>query len=182
MHRVFTAALAVAAAAIAGGARADHHLADVEEGPACKYCGMDRAKFASSRMVVEYDDGSKLAACSLHCVAVDLAGQYDKIPVAIRVADLETHELLDAEKAVWVLGGSRPGVMSKRAKWAFADRARARAFVKASGGKIVGFEEAMKAAYGDMYEDSRSIRERRRAKRAASSPAQPAAHPAGHAH
>lgn len=146
---------------------ADHHMGDVKEGPACKYCGMDRAKFAASRMVVEFDDGTKLHACSLHCVAVDLALQIDRTPVAIRVADVNTQELLDAEKAYWVVGGNRPGVMSKRGKWALGEKAAAKAFVKQEGGLIVTFEDAMKAAYEDMYQDTRMIRERRKAKRAA---------------
>lgn len=146
---------------------ADHHLGDVKEGPSCKYCGMDRAKFATSRMVVEFDDGTKLHACSLHCVAVDLALQIDRTPVAIRVADVNSQELLDAEKAYWVVGGKRPGVMTKRGKWAFGEKAAAKAFVKQEGGLIATFEDAMKAAYEDMYQDTRMIRERRKAKRAA---------------
>lgn len=158
---------------------ADHHLGDVKEGPSCKYCGMDRAKFAASRMVVEFDDGTKLHACSLHCVAVDLALQIDRTPVAIRVADVNTQELLDAEKAYWVVGGKRPGVMSKRGKWALGEKAAAKAFVKQEGGLIVTFEDAMKAAYEDMYQDTRMIRERRKAKRAAKAAAAPAAPPAG---
>lgn len=161
------AALAVASLlSLPGAARADHHLADTKEAPSCRYCGMDRAKFASSRMVVEYDDGSKVAACSLHCVAVDLANQIDKTPTALKVADFGTHALVDAEQAVWVLGGSRPGVMTRRAKWAFADRAAAEAFVKESGGTLVSFEDAVKAAYEDMYQDSRMIREKRKAMKA----------------
>jgi nitrous oxide reductase accessory protein NosL len=167
------AALAAALLALAGVARADHHMADVKDGPSCKYCGMDRAKFASSRMVVTYDDGSKLAACSLHCVAVDLALQIDKTPAAIQVADMNGQVLLDAERAVWVLGGTKPGVMTKRAKWAFADRAAADAFVKANGGAIVSFEDAIKASYEDMYQDNRMIREKRKAMKAK----QPAAAP-----
>jgi nitrous oxide reductase accessory protein NosL len=179
-----SAAVVAALLAVAGVARADHHMADVKEGPSCRYCGMDRAKFASSRMVISYDDGSKLSACSLHCVAVDLANQIDKTPSAIQVADLNTHALLDAEKAVWVLGGSKPGVMTKRAKWAFADRAAADAFVKANGGAIVSFEDALEASYVDMYQDARMIREKRKAMKAK----QPAAAPEkaekapGHAH
>jgi nitrous oxide reductase accessory protein NosL len=179
------ALLAFAAAPLAGPARADHHLADTKDDPSCRFCGMDRKQFASSRMLVEYDDGTKLAACSLHCVAVDLAGQYDKLPKAIRVGDLDTQELIDAEQAVWVVGGSKPGVMTRRAKWAFADKARAEAFVKANGGTIASFEDAMKAAYEDMYADGKMIREKRKARRAAQPPADPkapAAHPAGHAH
>lgn len=147
-------------------ARAQQHLADVQEHAACKYCGMDRAKFASSRMLVEYDDGSKLGACSLHCVAVDLALQIDKTPTSIQVADMNTQVLVDAEKAVWVLGGKKPGVMTKRGKWAFAERSAAQAFVKENGGKIVPFEAAMRASYEDMYEDGKMIREKRKAMRA----------------
>jgi len=179
--------VAFAAAALmllpTAGARADHHLADVKAGPSCKYCGMDRAKFASSRMMVEFDDGTSLHTCSLHCTAVDLAVQIDRTPVAILVADAGTKALVDAEKAIWVLGGSKPGVMTKRGKWAFAERGAADAFVKANGGAIVSFEDAMKAAYEDMYQDTRMIRERRRAMRAAGPPA-PAStpSPAHHAH
>ncbi len=185
MNRVLAAA-ASALLCVATAARADHHLADVKDGPTCKYCGMDRARFAASRMVVEYDDGSKLSACSLHCVAVDLAVQLDKTPAAIKVADHGTQALVDAEKAVWVLGGSKPGVMTKRAKWAFGDRAAADAFVKENGGTLVSFDEAVKAAYEDLYQDSKMIREKRKAMKAAKQPAAaPAEKPAekgGHAH
>src|SRR5512147_1541446 len=46
---------------------------DGRQAPACQYCGMELLKFAHSRMVVDYDDGSSVAVCSLHCAAVDLA-------------------------------------------------------------------------------------------------------------
>ncbi len=184
MNRLFAAAVS-ALLLVSGAARADHHLGDVKDGPSCRYCGMDRAKFASSRMVVEYDDGSKLSACSLHCVAVDLANQIDKTPVAIKVADLNTQALVDAEKAVWVVGGSKPGVMTKRAKWAFAEKAAADAFVKENGGTVVSFEDAVKAAYEDLYLDNKMIREKRKAMKAAKQPAAAPAKPAempAHAH
>jgi nitrous oxide reductase accessory protein NosL len=121
-----------------------------------------------------------MAACSLHCVAVDLAVEIDRTPVAIRVADMGTQQLVDAETAAWVVGGTRPGVMTRRGKWAFAGRAAAEAFAKENGGAVVSFEEAMKAAYEDMYQDTKAIREKRRAMRSK----QPAAaeRPAGHAH
>jgi copper chaperone NosL len=181
--------LAVAALLLpASVALADHHLGDVKAGPSCKYCGMDRAKYAPSRMVVEFDDGTKLHACSLHCTAVDLATQIDRTPVAIQVADFGTQALVDAEKAIWVLGGSKPGVMTKRGKWAFSEKGAADAFVKENGGAIVSFDDAMKAAYEDMYQDTKMIRERRKAKRAAGQPVpvpasapSPAPAPAGRA-
>jgi nitrous oxide reductase accessory protein NosL len=138
---------------------------DVGKHPNCKYCGMDRKMFAHSRMLLVYDDGSELGSCSLHCVAVDLALNIDKAPKTIQVADFNTQNLIDAEKAVWVLGGEKPGVMSKRAKWAFENQTDAEAFIKANGGNLADFEAAIKAAYEDMYTDTKMIRERRQAKR-----------------
>ena len=38
---------------------------DVQKEPSCRYCGMDRAKFAHTRMLVTYDDGTVLGTCSI---------------------------------------------------------------------------------------------------------------------
>ncbi len=135
---------------------------DVKASPSCRHCGMDREKFASSRMVVRYDDGSSVGTCSIHCAAIELVTSLDKAPVALEVADMGSKGLLDAEKATWVLGGSRPGVMTKRAKWAFAEKAAAEAFAKEVGGTLATFEEALKAAYEDLYLDTKMIREKRK--------------------
>ena len=138
---------------------------DIQQAPACKYCGMDRQAFAHSRMHIEYDDGTHEGFCSIHCAAVDLAVNIDKIPKALFVGDYKTKDLIDAEQAVWVIGGSKPGVMTKRAKWAFKTKGDAEAFIKEFGGSYATFEEAMKASYDDMYQDSKMIREKRAMKR-----------------
>lgn len=143
-----------------GETREDIHLQKQ-----CKYCGMDREKFDFSRMLIDYDDGSSVAFCSIHCAAVDLANNIDKTPKAIKVGDLSTKDLIDAESAAWVIGGSKPGVMSKRGKWAFAKKEDAENFIKSNGGTLADFEAAMKAAYEDMYSDTKMIREKRRANR-----------------
>jgi nitrous oxide reductase accessory protein NosL len=182
------AALAVALAFTLAGAppraAAAEPPADVRAAPSCRYCGMDREKFAHSRMVVEYEDGTSVGLCSLHCAALELAVSIERTPRSIQVADHGTRLLVDAEKAVWVLGGSVPGVMTARAKWAFADRAAADAFVKANGGTVATFEDAMRATYEDMYRDSKAIREKRRLMRARHPQPAPAAHepPGAHAH
>ena len=142
-----------------------HEMEDVKKAASCPHCGMDRAKFAQSRMVVEYEDGSSVGTCSMHCTAVDLANSLDKAPKAIRVGDAGTKKLLDAEKAYWVVGGNKPGVMTKRAKWAFETQEAAAAFAKENGGALATFEEAMKASYEDMYTDTKMIRERRKERR-----------------
>ena len=77
------------------------------------------------------------------------------------VADYNKKNLIDAEKASWVIGGKIPGVMTKTAKWAFADKKDAEAFIKENGGKLANFEDAMKATYDDMYNDTKMIREKR---------------------
>jgi nitrous oxide reductase accessory protein NosL len=153
--------LILAALLVLPAAEATRAQEDVKQSPSCKYCGMDREKFAATRMVVEYDDGTTVGLCSIHCAAVDLANHIDKAPKVIWVADLSTRTLLEAEKAIWVVGGSKPGVMTKRGKWAFADKPAAEAFVKENGGTVVVFEEAMKAAFEDMYQDTKMIREKR---------------------
>jgi len=136
--------------------------ADIQKHPSCKYCGMDRQKFSHSRMLIEYEDGSSVGTCSIHCVAVDLSLNIDKTPKTIGVGDYNTKALIDAEKAVWVIGGSKPGVMTKRAKWAFAEKGAAEAFVKDNQGKVATFDEAMRATYEDMNEDTKLLRERRK--------------------
>jgi copper chaperone NosL len=137
---------------------------DILAHPSCKYCGMDRQMFAHSRMLIEYDDGTTLGACSLHCAAMDLALHIDKTPVAIKVGDYLSKDLIDAETAAWVVGGDKPGVMTKRAKWAFAKKEDAEKFMMENGGKSATFDEVMKAAYEDMYDDTRTIREKRKGK------------------
>ena len=135
---------------------------DVKKHPACKYCGMDRQKFAHSRFFVENEDGSTEGTCSIHCAAIDFALNIDKTSKVMQVGDYNTKSLIDAEKAYWVLGGNKPGVMTKRAKWAFAKKEDAEKFMAENGGSAITFEQAFKAAYEDMDADTKMIRDRRK--------------------
>jgi copper chaperone NosL len=165
-------AIMVLASAVFAGA-AD----DIKQFPNCKYCGMDREKFAHSRMFVQYDDGKAEGFCSIHCAAIDLAVHIDRSPKLVSVGDYGTKELIDAEKAFWVIGGNKPGVMTKRAKWAFTTKDGAEVFVKESGGSSATFDGAMKATYEDMYQDTKTIRERRAARKKAMEQQKPAGVP-----
>ena len=136
---------------------------DVVQHPSCKFCGMDRGKFAQTRMLIRYEDGSSTGVCSLHCAAVELASNLDRTPAAIQVGDAGSRKLVDADKATWIVGGSRPGVMTVRGKWAFESREAAEAFQKENGGVLATFDEALKAAYEDMYADLAMIRAKRKA-------------------
>ena len=136
--------------------------ADIQKDPSCKYCGMDRAQFAHSRMVVEYEDGTSLGTCSIHCLAIEIIVNMDKNPRSLQVGDYNSKKLIDAEKAFWVIGGNKPGVMTKKAKWAFENKADAEKFIAENGGSLSTFEEAMKATFEDMYADTKMIREKRK--------------------
>jgi len=134
---------------------------DIKKHPNCKYCGMDREKFNYSRMLTTYSDGSEFGSCSLHCTALDLAVNLDKAPNSLQVADYNTKKLIDAEKSTWVIGGKKPGVMTKVAKWAFEKPEDAMVFVKENEGKVAAFDDAIKATFEDMYSDVKMIQAKR---------------------
>ncbi|MEN6440957.1 MAG: nitrous oxide reductase accessory protein NosL [Syntrophobacter sp.] len=134
---------------------------DISAHKACKACGMDREQFSSSRVLLEYPDGSQAGLCSIHCAAKEMAGA-KKSPGVIRVADYNTRELIDAKTASWVLGGKIQGVMTTRAKWAFGTRAAAEAFIERNGGELASFDTAMKAASDELDTDAANTRGGRR--------------------
>jgi copper chaperone NosL len=137
---------------------------DIQNHQSCKYCAMDRGQFAHSRMEIAYNDASVVATCSIHCAAVDLALNIDKTPKSLMVGDYNTKNLINAEKAFWVIGGNKPGVMTHRAKWAFENKNDAQTFITQNGGKMASFDEAMKASYEDIYQDTKMIRDKRKMK------------------
>jgi nitrous oxide reductase accessory protein NosL len=118
----------------------------VEDPAKCTICGMDRRMFAHSRAMVTFEDSSTVGTCSISCAheAVDKhAGKKVKL---IQVADYSTKQLIAANTSVWVIGGSKKGVMTSIAKWAFAERSGAERFVQEFGGKVTGFDEVWRTA------------------------------------
>ncbi len=93
------------------------------QGPdSCKYCGMDREKFAHSAMMIEYEDGSQTPTCSIHCAAVDLALSIDRRPKEDAGRRREHQETDRCGEGLLDTGSDVPGVMTKKAKWAFENR------------------------------------------------------------
>jgi copper chaperone NosL len=145
---------------LAGVAFAQH---DAKKYPSCQHCGMNREAFAYSRMLIEYTDGTIVGTCSIRCAAVDLALNSDKTLKAIMVGDYNSKALIDARKAIWVMGGKKTGVMTEKAKWAFAQKSDAERFIAENGGKITSYDAAMKAAYKDLDVDTKKmIREKKK--------------------
>ena len=131
----------------------------------CGYCGMDRDKYAHSAVLIEYEDGSIVGTCSLHCAAIDLALNIDKTPGKLLVGDYLSKKPIDAAAACWTIGGDVPGVMTKRAKWAFESKEECEKYAREHQAKVADLDESMKAAYEDMYADTKMIREKRKARK-----------------
>lgn len=165
MRKGFLISLLMALFLFSGAAASAQSLDDIQRDPTCKHCGMDRQQFAHSRTVIEYEDGSTLGGCSIHCAAVDFALSIDKTVKSFKVGDYNSRKLIDADAATWVIGGNKTGVMTKRAKWAFEKKEDAESFVKENGGNITTFDDAIKASFEDMYADTKMIQEKRKARR-----------------
>jgi copper chaperone NosL len=142
---------------------------DIEKYPQCPYCGMDRAKFHHSRMLVHYADDLADGTCSLHCAAISLAINVDRDPKGIYVADNaaggEPKPLLEAGQATFLIGSKIKGVMTKRSKVAYGDAGAAKAAQGSEGGDLDGFDAALLAAYTDMAQDVAMIRKNREERR-----------------
>lgn len=134
---------------------------DVGRIPSCELCGMSRDKFASTRMLIEYESGATTGVCSIHCLAVEMARSKDRPVRTIMAADYATGRLIDAEEALWVVGADIPGVMSKVSRLAFAEKGKALSFQKRKGGRMATFDEALDDTYGEMGSDVDALPEKR---------------------
>jgi len=127
----------------------------VESPDSCAVCGMSRPGFAKSRMLITYDDGSTFGTCSIACVSGELSKKEKKVK-SVQVGDYTTEKLIDAKTAVWVINPKKRGVMSPVAKWAFASKNDAEAYLKKNGGKLVTWDEALTAACEEKTESAKS--------------------------
>ncbi|WP_298267562.1 nitrous oxide reductase accessory protein NosL [Geobacter sp.] len=118
----------------------------VEPPASCQVCGMNRGDFARGRVLITYADGTVVGTCSLHCAAIAMDERSGKKIASIRVADFQSGKLIDAQRAVWVIGSKMKGPMAGVVQLAFAGNQEARAFVKKNGGVVATFEQALKLA------------------------------------
>jgi nitrous oxide reductase accessory protein NosL len=122
---------------------------DIDEYRSCSQCGMDRKAYGYSRMVITYDNGSRVGVCSLHCAVTEMNEHKVSAVKSLLVADRNSRALVEAEKAFWVVGGSKRGVMTQNPKWAFATKDAAQSFVNSNGGRITGWDAVLLAARED---------------------------------
>jgi len=115
----------------------------------CKQCGMDRNVFNYSRMLISYKDGTTVGVCSLNCAVTEMGNNKHRKVILLQVADHDSQALIEAGKAVWVMGGKKQGVMTQRPKWAFATKESAQKFIALYGGTITTWAEVLSAAKAD---------------------------------
>jgi nitrous oxide reductase accessory protein NosL len=153
-----------------GAPDADPLTDELTKYPVCPYCGMNRTKFNHSRHLVQYDDDLVDGTCSIHCLAISLALNLDRGPKAIYAADFgstdEIKPLVAVDDASYLVGSGLKGTMSAVSKMAFADQSAAEQAQAANGGELMGFDEALRATYVGMADDTVKIRQRRAERRA----------------
>lgn len=134
----------------------------LSENDVCPHCGMKKSAYGHSWVVIGYADGISVGLCSIHCGAIDMALNTAKDVNSISIGDYNTQKQIDAERAFWVIGGDKPGVMTIRAKWAFDTKKAADHYIQIHGGRAADFGEVMQAAFEDMYQDTLIIRKKRK--------------------
>lgn len=123
---------------LAGLLLAYHNVFPEEHRDDCHVCGMWIDQNMHTRHVVTTRDGSQIMFCSLSCAMKFINANQSEIK-RIQVADYLTAELVDAQKAVYLVDSDAPPVMSYLSFIAFRDRASAQKFQKVHGGTITDF-------------------------------------------
>lgn len=111
----------------------------------CDNCGMNRNKWARTRYQFHTPKG-RFYTCSIHCLAV-LNIKLNEEPEDVQVAEyMDPEKMIDAQKAVYIIGSAAPGTMTSKSKLAFASKEEAEQFVLTYGGKLMTFEDAFREA------------------------------------
>lgn len=112
------------------------------EADKCAMCGMGVAEHQNTLYEITSTDGKAVTYCCPHCGLWEQAAAKDKVKAA-RAKDFIGGSWMDASKMFYVSGSS--AVPACGPSWiAFGKKAEAEKFVKGFGGKVVGFDEALK--------------------------------------
>ncbi len=109
----------------------------------CVVCGMYLDLYEKTRLVIHLNDDNTKSTCSLACAAEIIDKNKGRIK-EVKVADFLTGELFDAYRAYFLEGSDVPGVMTYTSRIAFFSKAKALAFQKKHGGRIITFDQALK--------------------------------------
>jgi hypothetical protein len=133
--------------------------AGAEDQKWCPLCSMNLEMFWKTSHWLTLSDGTRTGYCSIHCASK----VYQDRPTDIErweVADYHTRALIDAHRAVFLLGSDLPGTMTPVSKLAFASGDVARQYQKAHGGTIGNLDDALKRAIEGRGEDMAMIKKK----------------------
>jgi nitrous oxide reductase accessory protein NosL len=108
----------------------------------CPLCGMTISGNENTAFVVTMKTGESVTYCCPHCGLWVMATEKDKVQSA-KTRDLISGEWIDAAKAVYLYKSK--AVPACGPSWiAFGSKKEAGMFQKGFGGKIYGYDEALK--------------------------------------
>ncbi len=126
----------------------------------CPSCGMNLVKFYRTSHAVRPKTGPATQYCSMRC----LVETHEEIPQETLVVNVHGLKFIPAATAAYVVGSSKPGTMTMNSKYAFGGMYGAEAFVKANGGEIKSFVEAVAIARKGWAQENMMIGKKRSAK------------------
>lgn len=127
----------------------------------CAVCGMKIDKFYKTTHAADVK-GSTHQYCSINCMFDDAKTNNLDAPVNPKVVDVLSLKYIDAKKAFYVYGSSKPATMAKVSSYGFNKKEDALEFAKEFGGEILNYDEMSVYAIADIKEWAK-IREKRKA-------------------
>lgn len=119
----------------------------------CPVCGMSIKMFYKTSHTAELENKTPRQYCSIRCLVQDKE-EYGIKDSSIKVVDARSEKLIDAKAAFYVIDSDVKGTMSRVSKLAFTTKSDAQEHIKIYNGKIVSFDEAMKAAKDSLKSDN----------------------------
>ena len=126
----------------------------------CNVCGMHLTKFYKTSHATTFKNGHKEQYCSIRCQA-HIDNEHSNKIKKIEVVDTKSLKLIDAKRAIYVVGSSKKGTMSPVSKYAFEKKEDALSFQKNFGGEIHNFEESLKIAKDSLSKDTMAVSKKR---------------------
>jgi len=127
----------------------------------CTKCGMTLPMFYRTNHAATVD-GKVQQFCSIYCL-VEAMESGAKVS-GVKVVDNSTLKFMDATKAFYAVGSSKPATMAKKvSKYAFGTKAAAQKFASEFGGTVLGYIETLAGAKKD-FESDTSAKKMRQAK------------------
>lgn len=124
----------------------------------CPICGMTLPMFYKTNHAASHK-GENKQYCSIHCLAEDQ--ELNKNSVSdIKVVDNKTLKLINAKKAIYVVGSNKPATMSMVSKYAFLNKKDALIFQQKNGGELKSFDEVYSSVAKGMKKEKAMILKR----------------------